>query len=159
MRLRQLSPWVQSWATEDMFAVKAGKGADAAWYRSAVLREEALMMAKPFSGACDDIWKAYDSVSRETAIVAAMAAGFPSIIARTYLSYHSNIVVRHCLALGLGAPRRRSLGIPQGCPWSNMLLGNPSGRCFFACAPPVSPRGFWRMIWRPWLWVSSTTPG
>ena len=27
------------------------------------------------------------------------------------------------MATGLGAPRRRRLSIPQGCPWSNALLG------------------------------------
>ncbi|WP_353239599.1 hypothetical protein, partial [Limnohabitans sp.] len=60
LRLLHVAAWVQSWATEDMFAVRRGQGADAAWYRSAVLREDALLQGKPFSGACDDIWKAYD---------------------------------------------------------------------------------------------------
>ncbi|MFM7985773.1 MAG: hypothetical protein ACKPKO_41310, partial [Candidatus Fonsibacter sp.] len=53
--LLHVATWVQSWATEDMYAVRRGQGADAAWYRSAVLREEALMVGKPFSGACDDV--------------------------------------------------------------------------------------------------------
>ena len=55
LRLRHLSPWIQTWATEDTLALQAGIGADA--------------------------------------------------------------------ALGLGAPRRRALFMPKGCPWSNALLG------------------------------------
>ena len=50
LRLRRLTPRIRTWATEDMFAVNPGTGADAAWYRSAALREEALMQSKPFSG-------------------------------------------------------------------------------------------------------------
>ena len=62
LRLKHVSPWVQSWASQDMFGLREGSGADAAWYRSALLREEAALEGRPFSGACDDIWKAYDGV-------------------------------------------------------------------------------------------------
>ena len=123
LRLRHVSPWIRTWATEDMFAVSPGTGADAAWYRSAALREEALMQSKPFSGTCDDIWKAYDCISRETALAAALAAGFPKGLARAYFNFHKRLEVRNGLALGLGAPRYRALCIPQGCPLSNMFLG------------------------------------
>ena len=156
LRLRHLGPWIQSWATEDMFAVKAGKGADAAWYRSAVLREEALMMAKPFSGACDDIWKAYDGVSRETAIVAAMAAGFPRGPTCPTTATSRSAIAWPLASGPLGsvhwASRRVVLGAT--CCWEGS-----SDRCSFACAPPVSPRGSWRMTWRPWLLVLGMTPG
>ena len=43
-----------------MMAILQGTGADTAWYRSALLREDALLRGRPFSGSCDDIWKAYD---------------------------------------------------------------------------------------------------
>eukprot|EP00974_Lingulodinium_polyedra_P006074 575126-Lingulodinium_polyedra.AAC.1 len=48
--LRHLAPWLASWTTEDIMGVRDGTGADAAWYRSAVLREEALLRGTPFSG-------------------------------------------------------------------------------------------------------------
>jgi hypothetical protein len=41
-----------------MFGFYEGTGAQDAWYRSAIVREEALLSARPFSGSCDDIWKA-----------------------------------------------------------------------------------------------------
>ena len=45
-----------------MFGLFEGTGAEDAWYRNAVMREEALLAAKPFSGSNDDIWKAYDAI-------------------------------------------------------------------------------------------------
>ena len=123
MRLRHLAPWIRSWATEDMFGLYEGTGAQGAWYRSAVVREEALLSARPFSGSCDDIWKAYDGISRELAVAVACVAGFPRKLARAYMAFHSGLVIHNGLAQGLGAPRCRARSIPQGCPWSNALLG------------------------------------
>ena len=68
MRLCHLAHWIQLWATEDMFGLYEGTGAHDAWHRSAVVREEALLSARLFSGSCDDIWKAYDCISRELAV-------------------------------------------------------------------------------------------
>ena len=121
MRLRHLAPWIRSWATEDMFALLEGTGAEDAWYRSAAMREEAILAARPLSGSCDDIWKAYDSILRELAIAVASVAGFPRGLARAYLAFHSGLTIYNGLAQGLGAPRHRVRSIPQGCPWSNVL--------------------------------------
>ncbi len=77
MSFQHLNPWVRSWATEDMLGSLEGTGAEDPWYRSGVLREEAILMGRPFSGSCDDIWKAYDGTSKELAIVMACVAGFP----------------------------------------------------------------------------------
>ena len=100
-----------------------GTGAQDAWYRSAVLKEEAIVTTRPFSGSCDDIWKAYDGISRQLTMAVACVAGFPKGLARAYLALHRDLVIYNGLAQGLGAPRRRDRSIPQGCPWSNALLG------------------------------------
>jgi hypothetical protein len=76
----------------------------------------------PFSGCCDDVWKAYDMICRPTAVLVALMAGFPKQLAAAYLRFHDAVEVRTALALGLGRPRRRQLSIPQGCPWSNVFL-------------------------------------
>ena len=70
-------------------------------------------------------------------MAAAVAAGFPGKLARTYLSYHADLRVYKVLAVGLGAPRRRALCIPQGCPWSSMLLA------MFDETPHDSATGSW----------------
>eukprot|EP00974_Lingulodinium_polyedra_P132184 11220765-Lingulodinium_polyedra.AAC.1 len=102
-----------------MMGIFEGTSAATATYRSGLLREDALLRGLPFSGECDDIWKAYDGISREMAIAAAQQAGFPRKLARAYLAFHDGLVVHNALAQGLGAPRTRALSIPQGCPWSN----------------------------------------
>ena len=42
----------------------------------------------PFSGAGDDIWKAYDCIPRQLAITVACAAGFPRPLAKAYSAFH-----------------------------------------------------------------------
>ena len=91
-------------------------GAHSAWYRSAVLREEALLHGRPFSGSCDDILKAYDGIPMELAVVLACVAGFPKALTRAYMAFHHGLTIYNGLAQGLGAPRSRSRSIPQGCP-------------------------------------------
>ena len=82
-------------------ALKEGGGADAAWYRSALLlREEAALEGRPFSGACDDILKAYDGVQRELAIAVACVAGFPRQLAKTYVDFQQGLLIRPCTGVG-----------------------------------------------------------
>ena len=45
-----LGPWVQSWATPDMFAVMKGTDAAMGAFRSSVIRECATVQGVPFSG-------------------------------------------------------------------------------------------------------------
>ena len=108
MRLYHMAPWVRSWATEDMFGLAEGTGAQDAWYRSAVLREEEIVTSRPFSGSCDDIWKAYDGISRQLTMAVACVAGFPRGLARAYIAFHLGLVIHNGLAQGLGPPRCRS---------------------------------------------------
>ena len=123
-----------------------GTGAETAWYRSAVLREQALMEGRPFSGACEDIWKAY-CVPRELAMTVTCAAGFPRSLARAYTAFHDGLVIHHGLAQGLGAPRTRQRSIPHGCPWSNALLGLCTrpllARLRLALGGRLGDHGFW----------------
>ena len=123
VRLEDLSPWVQRWATAGMFAVVEGTDAAMGAYRSAVIRECATLRGVPFSGCCDDVWKAYDMICRATAVLVALMAGFPKQLATAYLRFHDAVEVRTALALGLGRPRRRQLSIPQGVPLEQRLLG------------------------------------
>ena len=126
MRLRRLMPWIQSWATEDMMGLCGGTGAETPWYRSAVLREQALMEGRPFSCACDDVWKAYDCIPRELAMTVACAAGFPRSLARAYTAFHDGLVSCHGLAQGLGAPRTRQRS-PRDALGATPCLGSSRG--------------------------------
>ena len=77
---------------------------------------------EPFSGCCDNVWKAYDMICRPTAVLVAQVAGFPRQLASAYLRFHDAVEVRAALALGLGHPKRRQLTIPQGRSWSNTFF-------------------------------------
>jgi hypothetical protein len=104
-----------------MFAVMEGTDAAMGAFRSAVIRECAALQGVPFSGCCDDVWKAYDMICRPTAVLVAQMAGFPNQLAAAYLRFNDAVEVRTALELGLGRPKKRQLSIPQGCPWSNVF--------------------------------------
>ena len=78
--------------------------------------EYATLKREPFSGRCDDVWKACDTVCRQLATLVAAVAGFPLALADAYLRFHRDVVVHNSFALGLGRPRSRALSGPQGCP-------------------------------------------
>ena len=99
-----MGPWVRSWATEDMFELAEGTGAQDAWYRRAVLREEAIVTPRPFSGSCDDIWKAYDGISRQLTMAVACVAGFPRGLARAYIAFHRGLSFTMGLTKALAPP-------------------------------------------------------
>ena len=79
--------------------------------RSAVYRECATLKGGPFSGCCDDVWKACDMICRPTAVLVAQIAGFPRQLADAYLRFHDAVEIRTALALGLGRPRIRQLSL------------------------------------------------
>ena len=81
-----------------------------------MLREEALLAARPFSGSCDDIRNAYDGISRELAVVVACVAGFPKGLARAYMAFHQGLTIHSGLAQGLGAPPSQALVHSSGLP-------------------------------------------
>ena len=87
-----------------MFGLAEATGAQDAWYRSAILREEAIVTARPFSGSCDDIWKAYDGISRQLTMAVACVAGFPRGLARAYIAYHQGLSFIMGLLKALGPP-------------------------------------------------------
>ena len=64
VRLANLRPWVASWSLDCMFAGIPGKGADEAWYESAVRVEHAKLHGNVISGAASDIQKCFDQISR-----------------------------------------------------------------------------------------------
>ena len=64
----------------------------------------------------------FDRILREITIPAAVVAGFPINILKTYMAFLNTITIYHDYALGLGKPRNRHVSIPQGCPFSMRFL-------------------------------------
>ena len=122
VRLANLRPWVASWSLDCMFAGIPGKGADEAWYESAVRVEHAKLHGNVISGAASDIQKCFDQISRLLLCVLLVLGGMPLCLARTYLNFHENLRVYNSLAGGLGKPYFKKFSIPQGCPFSMMFI-------------------------------------
>lgn len=52
----------------------------------------------------------------------AAAAGIPPTILTAYRAYIENLLLYKCLAGGIGRPHTRKCGVPQGCPFSMMMV-------------------------------------
>ena len=63
-----------------------------------------------------DVIKSFDTVDRSILDCALGRLGLPDWFRRAYFSFHSQVRLRIKLAAGLGEPRCRDGGIPQGCP-------------------------------------------
>ena len=64
-RLAHLQPWVNKWATPEMYAGIEGQGAEEVAYCTALLLEHCRMTGKEFSGGAADVCKFFDQVQRD----------------------------------------------------------------------------------------------
>ena len=63
IRLVHNKAWVQSWASEDLFAgTDKPVGAEDAWYLMGIFLEEAKLNGQPLTGGSADIWKCFDQM-------------------------------------------------------------------------------------------------
>ena len=67
-----------------------------------------------------------------------VVAGMPPMGLRVYKAYIENLLLYNCLAGGVGRPHRRKCGIPQGCPFSMMMVA---------------------LIMRPWIFLMRAMGG
>ena len=122
MRLKDMQPWVNQWMTTEMYAGVPGSGATDAWYKVLLDIEQMKVEEQPFCGAAADILKFFDQIVREVVYKMASLAGMPKKVLSAYKRYVEGLKVYNCLAGGVGTPYVRKCGIPQGCPFSMMLV-------------------------------------
>ena len=99
-----------------------GWGAEDAWYETAVRIEPARTTNQVLSGAIDDIFKCFDQISRVLLAILLFLGGMPHGILFAYLRFQDQVNVYNCVAGGVGQPYHRRCSIPQGCPFSMMLI-------------------------------------
>ena len=121
-RLKHLAPWVESWACEEMYAGVPGQGAEDAWWLTSLLLEHADLVGKKLTAAGVDLYKCFDQINRTLAAMQLLAAGMPAGIVRAYMNFHDGLQVYNGLAGGLGSPYQKVMSIPQGCPFSMMII-------------------------------------
>ena len=63
-RLRRLTPWVEDWSTDEIFAGVPGRGAADASYHTALVIENYMMKGEEFTGGAADIYKRFDQIDR-----------------------------------------------------------------------------------------------
>ena len=89
-------------------------------------------------GGIADIAKFFDHVRRGIVYEMVAAAGVPPMVLRAYKAYIENFLIYICLAGGIGRPHKRKCGIPQGCPFSMMMVA---------------------LIMRPWIFLMRVVGG
>ena len=123
MRLRHMEEWVDSWKLPQMYAGVPEMGAVDAWHTVLTRLEELKLSGTPFCGGVADIANIFDQIRRKVVYTIARYAGMPSRILNPYSTFLENLLLYNCLAGGVGAPHQRKCGIPQGCPFSMMMVG------------------------------------
>ena len=69
-----------------------------------------------------DVVKSFDTVDRSILDCALGRLGLPEWFRKVYFSFHNQFRLRFKLVAGVGEPRRRDGGIPQGCPLSMVFI-------------------------------------
>ena len=123
IRLRDVCPWVASWAMDCLFAgTNAPSGAEDAWYETALEVELAKLINACLTGGGADIYKCFDQISLILLGLMLTHGGFPPQLWHAYYAFHSNVVYHNSVAGMLGRPHRHPMSIPQGCPFSMTFI-------------------------------------
>ena len=96
--------------------------AEEAAYATAVLIENTHLKGEHLSGGAADIFKCFDQILRPLVYLLMKAAGMPSGIIRAYRNFQENLVCHNTLAGCIGQPYKKAASIPQGDPFSMMLV-------------------------------------
>ena len=122
MRLKQLDPWIDTWATNTMFAGRKGASADERWYLTSIDVDEAIGTNQKLVGGTMDLYKCFDQVCRPLLYTMLVLAGFPRHVLVGYFNYHEQASIHHIIKGCFGQPHRHLCGIPQGCPFSMLFI-------------------------------------
>ena len=78
IRLKDLAPWVDTWALPELFAgTCAPNGTEDAWFETALIMELAKLQDNPLTGGGTDIYKRFDHVPFEMLLDLLWAGGCP----------------------------------------------------------------------------------
>ena len=104
MWLRTLNPWIQTWASEGIFAAVTGRGAIDGWYKTAIPLELYKLNGDPFARGAVDIMRGFDQIYRGLLYRLAQKTGMPLRVLRAYQSYHESLKAYNTIARALGQP-------------------------------------------------------
>ena len=122
LRLGHLREWVEGWLPQvgSVFSLGDGSSSVEAWLDI----EEVLfgVGGDQLHVMVADVIKSFDTVDRPILDCALGRLGLSDWFRRAYFSSHNQVRLRFKLATGLGEPRCKGGGIPQGCPLSMVFI-------------------------------------
>ena len=117
-----------------------GQGAEDASYSTAVLREWFSLMGMHYSGSAADIFKWYDQRLRPLIKHVLLHAGCPPRVVLPYMDCLDNLLVYNTFAGNVGEPQKHPRGLPQGCPYSMIVVALLMHTWVIVCREPsVTP--------------------
>ena len=122
VRIKDLDGWISSWKTKHMFSGIPGVGAEDCAYQTAIYAELKRIYGEGFTTGSIDVHKCFDQVVRTLVYEIARAAGIPEGVLRAYRGFLENMQVRFQLAGTLGECHKDPTSIPQGCPFSMIMI-------------------------------------
>ena len=106
----------------EMYAGVEGRGAQDAAYNTALLTEWCKAMNLDLTGGAADIFKCFDQLSRPLIYAIVEIAGMPPRVLETYKNFLEGLTVYNTVAGGLGEAYTKPTSIPQGDPFSMMIV-------------------------------------
>ena len=100
----------------------SGQGAEDAAYATAVLVENTHLRGEHLSGGAADIFKCFDQIIGPLLYLIMDLAGMPLEVVRAYKDFQENLQCHNTLAGCIGQPYSKVASIPQGDPFSMMLV-------------------------------------
>ena len=106
VRIKNLEPWVMSWADKAMFAGIPGAGAEEAWYLTQLDIEIKRLTNSHITTGSIDVFKCFDQVVRPLIIDLARQAGMPLQVLETYEAFQADLTVLNQVGGNLGKPHQ-----------------------------------------------------
>ena len=96
-----MGDWISRWALPEMYAGVQGRGAQDAWYLTAIDLEHAFVATDtPVTGGAVDIYKWFDQIIRPVVYRVASLAGMPRSVLDSYRRYQESLQVRNSISGG-----------------------------------------------------------
>ena len=94
-RLTDLAPWIAQWDDVHIFGGMPGRGAEDAWYSTALLQESVTLGGESFTAGSVDLMKCFDQILRPLLFALLHRANFPCKVLTAYRSFLNNLLVHH----------------------------------------------------------------
>ena len=122
MRHKNIKNWIAEWDHPQICAGCLHKGAEDGWWRTSLYLEVLKARKVKFTVGAVDIRKAFDQMPREIIYGILEKAGMPVQLLAAYKDFLEGLELHNSIGDGLGCAYKQKTGIPQGDPFSMMVV-------------------------------------